>query len=75
MTREGDKMKEFEGIVIFLENDMGMLQPWLYRTKFFKHKLEGGWVNFEAYDNCRVKVKGRLAKKENVIDVMSVEAM
>lgn len=33
-------MKEFEGIVIFLEGDLGFLEQWLYRSKFFKHKLE-----------------------------------
>ena len=51
-------MKEFEGIVIFLEGDLGFLEPWLYRSKFFKHKLECSIVNLEGYDGCRVKVKG-----------------
>lgn len=66
-------MTEFVGTVIYLEDDMGMLQPWLYRTKFFKHKLVCSTVNLEAYDTYTVKVKGHFSKKENTIDVTSIE--
>ena len=66
-------MKEFEGIVIFLEGDLDFLEPWLYRSKFFKHKIECSTVNLEGYDGCRVKIKGYYQKKKNLVTVAAIE--